>query len=105
MRAISDAGATDKLFEEDWSRFLCGFEEAGQGIIEEDQRQGLIPDFDPRPVVVTLNRMNASTLIEAFGTRPRKRPEPILAALSRVWVSSLYGSEWAGKESSDLIRT
>ncbi len=104
IRAISDASRTDKRFEEDWRQFLEGFDEAGFARIEADQRQGLIPDFDARPVVFALNRLNAYTIIEAFGQHPRREPEPVWEALARIWVSTLYGAEWLGKESSSLIR-
>ena len=52
-----------------------------------------------------LNRLDAYTLIQAFGQHPRSQPEPVREALARIWISTLYGSEWVGKESSTLIRT
>ena len=72
--------------------------------IAADQEQGLIPAFDPGPVCISLNRLNVSTMIEAFGQRPRSKPEPVRQALSRVWVSTLYGAEWVERESSSLVR-
>ena len=105
FRAIADAAATDKRFEKDWNQFLGGFDDLGYALITADQEQGLTPDFDPRAVIVVLNRLNAATIIEAFGSRPRKKPEPIRVALSRIWISTLYGTEWVDKESSNLVRT
>ena len=55
-------------------------------------------------VAFALNRLNAYTLLQAFGQHPRKQPEPVREALARVWISTLYGSEWFGNESSDLVR-
>ena len=104
LRAISDAATSDKRFEKDWMRFLGGFDDLGCDLIAADQEQGLIREFDPRPVVTALNRLNAHMCIEAFGQRPRKKPEPIRKALSRIWVSTLYGVEWVDMESSDLVR-
>ena len=104
LRAISDAAATDKRFEKDWRQFLGGFDELGVAIIDRDQEQGLVPEFDARPVIIALNRLNAHTLIEAFGQRPRNRPEPVREALSRIWISTLYGVEWVDKASSTLVR-
>ena len=104
LQAISDAAATDKRFEEDWSQFLSGFDDLGNALIVADQKQGLIPNFDPRPVMLALNRMNAHTIIEAFGRRPRKKPEPVLEGLSRVWISTLYGVQWCEEKTSNLIR-
>lgn len=105
LRAVADAATTDERFEKDWKQFLGQFDDAACARIEADQKQGLIPDFDARPVAVALNRLDAYTIIEAFGQRPRSKPKPIQEALSRVWVSTLYGSEWLGKGSSTLIRT
>lgn len=105
LRAISDAATTDKRFEKDWRQFLGGFDDLGCNLVANDQAQGLIPAFDPRPVVMSLNRLNASMMIEAFGQRPRSKPEPIRKALSRIWVSTLYGAEWVEKGASNLVRT
>ena len=104
VRAVSDATATDRRLELAWIQFLGGYDDAGSARIEADQKQGLIPDFDARPMAIALNRLNASTLIHAFGQRPRSEPEPVREALVRVWISSLYGSKWIGNESSDLLR-
>jgi len=104
MRATDDAAATDKRLEKAWAQFLNQFDDAVAVRIEADQKQGLIPDFDARPVAVALNRLDAYTIIEAFGQRPRKQPEPVREALARVWVSTLYGSEKLGQVSSNLSR-
>jgi hypothetical protein len=65
----------------------------------------LISDFDARPIAIALNRLNAYMLIQTFGQRPRSQPEPVREALARVWISTLYGSEWSGNGSSNLVRT
>lgn len=105
FRAFSDAAATDERFENDWSEFLGGFDDAACVRIEIDQEQGLIPKCEARPVAIALNRMDAAAIIKAFGRRPRGRPEPVLEALARIWISTLYGSEWLESGSSTLIRT
>ena len=104
LRAISDAATTDKRFEKDWTDFLGAFDDAASVRIEADQEQGLIPDFPARPVAVALNRLDAYTIIEAFGQRPRNQPEPVHKALARIWISTLYGTGWVEKGSSDLTR-
>jgi AcrR family transcriptional regulator len=104
LRAITDAAVTDPHLENAWLQFLAGFDDAATARIEADQKKGLIPDFEARPVAYALNRLNAYTLLQAFGQHPRKQPEPVSEALARVWISTLYGSEWFGNESSDLIR-
>ena len=105
VRAIADAAATDERFEKAWGWFLGQFDDAARARIAADQEQGLIPAFDARPVAVALNRLDAYTIIEAFGQRPRKQPEPVRKALARIWISTLYGSEWLGSGSSNLVRT
>ena len=105
LRAITDAAATDPRLEKAWVDFLAGFDDAACARIEADQKQGLIPGFDARPVAFALNRLDAYTLVQAFGQRPRKRPEPVREALARVWVSTLYGAKWLDKGTSTLVRT
>ena len=104
LKAISDAAAYDTRFEKSWERFLGEFDTAGTARVRADQAQGLIEEFDPAPVVFALNRMNARTMIAAFGTRPRRRPEPVSIALARIWIAALYGTRWVSAGASDLIR-
>ena len=105
LRAVSDAAGTDTRFEIAWIQFLDKFDDAVWARIEADQKQGLIPDFDGRPVAIALNRLDAYTLIQAFGQHPRDKPETVREALVRIWISTLYGAEWFGGETSDLVRT
>lgn len=105
MRATVDAAATDKRLEKAWMQFFDKFDVAVTTRIEADQEQGLISGFAARPVAIALNRLDAYTLIEAFGQRPRRKPEPVRDALTRVWIATLYGSEWLGRGSSNLVRT
>jgi AcrR family transcriptional regulator len=104
LRAITDAAVTDPHLENAWLQFLAGFDDAATARIEADQKQALIPDFEARPVAFALNRLNAYTLLQAFGQHPRKQPEPVREVLAQIWISTLYGSEWFGNESSDLVR-
>ena len=104
-RAFSDAAATDDRSEKAWRHFLDGFDDAACARIEADQKQGLIPDINARPVAMALNRLDAYTLIEAFGQHPRNEPDPVREALAWIWVSTLYGSEFFRSGSSNLVRT
>ena len=104
-RAFVDAAATDKRFEKGWNQFLGRFDDAACTRIEADQKHSLIPDFDARPVAIALNRLDAHTLIEAFGQHPRREPDAVRVALTRIWTSTLYGHEWIEKDSSTLVRT
>ena len=104
LRAITDAASMDKRFEEDWNGFLKQFDDVACARIEADQSQGLILNFDARPVATALNRLDAYTVIQAFGQHPRSQPEPVQEALARVWISTLYGSETVSVGSSKLVR-
>jgi len=104
LRAVTDAAATEERLEAAWQDFLGRFDDATCARIEADQAQRLIPAFDARPVAVALTRLDAHALLEAFGQRPRSRPEPVREALARIWISTLYGAEWAARESSSLLR-
>lgn len=105
IRAADDAAADDAKFERAWTQFVEQFDDAITTRILADQEQGLIPAIDVRPVAIALNRLDVYTLIEAFGERPRSEPEPVHEALARIWISTLYGSEWVGDRASDLVRT
>ncbi len=104
LRAITDAAATDTRLEKAWMDFASSFDDAGAALIEAEQEQGLIPAFDAYPVIFALNRLNAYTLIQAFGQHPRKQKEPVLEALERIWISTLYGSEYLRNNSTPLVR-
>ena len=104
LRAVTDAATTDERLETSWNRFLEGFDNAATDRIEADQAQGLIAEFAARPVAFALNRLNAYTLIQAFGQHPRSQPEPVRRALMRIWTSTLYSAEWIESGSSDLVR-
>jgi AcrR family transcriptional regulator len=104
VRAIIDAGATDTRLEKAWVDFMISFDDAGTSRIEADQKQGLIPAFDARPVVFALNRMNVYAVHQAFGQHPRKPKEPVLEAMERIWISTLYGSEFLENNSTPLVR-
>ena len=105
LRAIDDAAATDKRLEKSWTQFIGDFNDGISTRIEADQGLGLIPNFAARPVAIGLNHLNIYTVIDSFGRLPRSEPEPVQEALARIWISTLYGSEWVGKVSSNLVRT
>jgi len=105
LRSVTDAAASDERFEKAWNRFMDGFDKAVTERIEADQAQGLIADFDAHPVAVALNRLDAYMLIHEFGQHPRSQPQPVLEALVRIWVSTLYGAGQLGERPSTLVRT
>ena len=92
LKAVADAAVSDQRLEKEWNAFLARFDDAVTARIEQQQAAGLIRPFDARPVAVALNRMDAALLIEAFGSRPRSRPEPVFSAITRVWLSTLYSN-------------
>lgn len=104
LKAVADAATADKQVETAWNGFLGRFDDAVSERIAADQNLGLIVDFEPRPVAIALNRLDAYTLIQAFGQRPRSRPGPVAQAIKRLWISSLYGQQWAASPGSTLNR-
>ena len=104
LRAASDAATSDSRMESAWTGFLHDFDDVVANRIAADQAQELIPTFDARSMAVALNRLDAYTFIDAFGTRPRRNPEPVLEAITRVWMSSLYGAKWLNLPESTLVR-
>ena len=104
LKAVSDAAGTNASLEDEWNWFLDRFDDAVSERIVADQELGLIEPFDPRPVATALNRTDASLYVRAFGQRPRSRPEPVLDAIARVWISTLYGQQWATSRTSTLYR-
>lgn len=104
LKAVSDDAGNNARLEAAWNGFLDRFDCAVGERIAADQELGLIEDFDPRPVATALNRVDAYTFIRAFGQRPRSRPEPVLDGNARVWISTLYGQQWATNRRSTLVR-
>jgi AcrR family transcriptional regulator len=104
LKAVTDAAATDAQLEDGWNRLLDRFDDAVSERITADQKLGLIEPFDPRPVATALNQVDASLYVRAFGQRPRSEPGPVLDSIARIWVSTLYGSQWATSRTSTLYR-
>ena len=104
LKAVSDAAGTNAKLEDEWNWFLDRFDDAVSERIVADQELGLIEAFDPRPIATALNRVDASLYVRAFGQRPRSRPGPVLDAIARVWISTLYGQQWATSRTSTLLR-
>ena len=104
LRAITDAAGTDARLEAGWYGMLERFDDAVRERVIADQALGLIGPFDARPVATALNQVSASMYVRAFGQRPRSRPGPVLDAILRLWISSLYGERWVANRSSTLHR-
>jgi AcrR family transcriptional regulator len=104
LKAITDAAGTDARLEAGWYGMLGRFDDAVRERVIADQALGLIESFDPRSVATALNQVDASIYVRAFGQRPRSRPGPVLDAISRLWISSLYGERWVANRMSTLYR-
>ena len=104
IKAVSDAAGTNARLEEEWNRFLDRFDDATSERIAADQALGLIEAFEPRPIATALNRVDAALYVLKFGHRPRSQPGPILDSIARVWISTLYGQQWATGRTSTLYR-
>ncbi|MCT8159731.1 TetR/AcrR family transcriptional regulator [Pseudoruegeria sp. SHC-113] len=90
LRAVAEAATQDARLEAVWEAFLGAFDEVVAARIEVDQDAGLIASFDPFPVARALNRMDAAYLIAAFGSAEKEAPASVLAAIERIWLSTLY---------------
>jgi AcrR family transcriptional regulator len=104
MKAVHDAAAIDIRVESAWYGFLGRFDDVTVERISADQELGLIESFDPRPVATALNQIDASMYVRKFGQRPRGQKAPVLDAISRLWISSLYGERWVTDQKSALHR-
>lgn len=90
LKAVADAAPSDARLEHVWESFIGSFDEVVSARIAQDQAEGITPQFDPLPVARALNRMDASVLIQAFGTARSTEKSDVLAAIMRVWLSTLY---------------
>ena len=104
IKAVSDAAGTNAELEDEWNWLLDRFDAAVIERVTADQELGLIEAFDPRPVATALNRVNAAMYVRKFGHRPRSQPQPVIDAITRLWISALYGQQWATSHTSTLIR-
>jgi AcrR family transcriptional regulator len=104
LKAVTDAAGEDARVEAGWYGLLARFDDTVSERIVADQKLGLIDSFDPRPVATALNQIDASMYVRTFGQRPRGQPAPVLEAISRLWISSLYGQRWVAKRASNLYR-
>jgi AcrR family transcriptional regulator len=93
LRAVADAAPMDERLETAWKNFLNDFDNAVTDRIEQDQSSGSVKPFEARPVAIALNRMNAFLLIHHFGSRPRGNQQSVHKAMTRVWISTLYGDQ------------
>ena len=104
LKAVTDAAGEDARVEAGWYGLLDRFDDAVSERIIADQKLGLIESFDPRPVATALNQVDASMYVRTFGQRPRGQPGPVLEAISRLWIASLYGQRWVAERVSNLYR-
>lgn len=93
LKAVSDAAPGDERLEQVWNAFLCSFDEVVAARIALDQAAGVTPEFEPLPVAQALNRLDAGILLHAFGTPEKADKRKVLAAIHRVWISTLYPSD------------
>jgi len=90
LRAVSDAATSDERLERVWNQTLAEFDGAIAERIQQQQREGQVPEFAALPVAMALNRMNVAMLINAFGRRPKRQQKPVTDALFQIWSSTLY---------------
>lgn len=91
LKAVADAASNDERLEHAWYELLHHFDEVVVARIVADQRQGLVPELDAAATARAFNRLDAYSMIEAFGEHPREEPGALLSAIERIWISTLYG--------------
>jgi AcrR family transcriptional regulator len=107
LRAVADAAPNDVRLEAAWNEFMGRWDDAVETRILAQQEAGLIAPCDARATAFALNRLDASVLVEQFGTHPQPDPEKILDVLHRIWVGALYGfhpPETVGGDATREIR-
>ena len=103
LRAIVEAAPMDERLEKAWNVFVNVFDDTVTARIEQDQAEGLTPDFEARPVAIALNRMDIGILIHHFGRHPRSRPKPVYQSIARIWISTIYGQRMLTKFEGQLF--
>jgi AcrR family transcriptional regulator len=91
IRAIVEAAPLDERLEQEWSSFMERWDDAVEGRIIAQQRDGLIPPLDARRIANALNSLDATLVVAAFGRHPQSDPNEVLETMHRVWSSTLYG--------------
>ena len=91
LRAVSEAAPFDRRLERVWTTYFRRWDEAIEGRIKAQQREGLIPRMDALRTAQALNALDNALMIAEFGRRPQGDPRAALDTLHRIWVSTLYG--------------
>lgn len=104
LKAVTDAAGTDARLEAAWNAMTDRFDEAVSERIAADQALGLAEEFDSTLVATALNHADVALYVRAFGQKPRRPPGPVLDAITRVWISTIYGKQWVERRSSTLYR-
>jgi AcrR family transcriptional regulator len=91
LRAVAEAAPLDRRLERVWAAFYQRWDEAVEGRIRAQQREGLIPRMNARRIAHALNALDVALMIAEFGRRPQGDLRAALDTLHRVWVGTLYG--------------
>ena len=92
IQAISDTARHDP---ETGAMYLQLAEHLAAGTtrrIEADNAAGRSQIAEPREVALALTWMSERYLLASFGHRPFSDPDTVTAALTTVWINTLYGS-------------
>ena len=91
LRAVAEAAPFDRRLERVWTTYFRRWDDAVEGRIKAQQREGLIPRMDALRTAHALNALDAALMIAEFGRRPQGDPRVALDTLHRIWVGTLYG--------------
>lgn len=104
LKAVTDAAGTDARLETAWNAMMDRFDKAVSERIAADQALGLAEEFDPTLVATALNHADVALYVRSFGEKPRRPAGPVLDAITRLWISTIYGKQWVEHRSSTLYR-
>jgi len=91
LRAVAEAAPFDRRLERVWAAYFRRWDEAVEGRIKAQQREGLIPRMNALRTAHALNALDAALMIAEFGRRPQGDPRAALDTLHKIWVGTLYG--------------
>ncbi|HEX6461587.1 MAG TPA: TetR/AcrR family transcriptional regulator [Thermoleophilaceae bacterium] len=92
VRALADEAAGNEELAGRYSQLGASLADAVAERIARDNATGLSAIGDPGEVATALIWMNERFLLVRFGQRPLGDPERAAAALSEIWIRTLYGS-------------
>jgi hypothetical protein len=93
LRALADASTQDPAVAAVYAELGARLSASAAAAIEREVERGRSHVRDPREVAAALVWMNERYLLDRFGKHPLGDPERAAAALTEVWMGTVYGDE------------